>query len=166
MNWIDSFRLFFRGEIFISAHLWRQLLAALKERSDGCRESGAFLLGVCEGHRRFVKEFVLYDDLSPGCLNPGYIMFDNSAFSKLWDICGEKGMRVVADIHVHPGAAYLSAADSENPMIREIGHCALILPNYAQTSPNMKDVGVYQYLGNGNWREMTKWNLRIRRNDK
>ena len=164
MPWIDAIRrlrLFFRGEIFISAQLWGALLASLKERSGGCRESGAFLLGARKGHKRFVREFVLYDDLSPGCLAAGHILFEGLGYAKLWETCREKGMSVVADIHVHPGAAFLSGADRDNPMIREVGHCALILPNYACASPRLKDVGIYQYLGGGNWRKMTKWNLRI-----
>lgn len=164
MRWIELFRrlcLFFRGEIFISREMWHRLLDALKERSDGRFESGAFLLGIRKGRKRFVKMFVLYDDLAPGCLNAGYIRFDGATFSKLWEICRAEKMGVVADIHVHPGLAYLSGADSENPMIREKGHCALIIPDYARVRPHLNDVGFYQYLGNGNWRKMTKWNLRI-----
>ena len=159
-------RLFCRGEIFISARLWGHLLQSLKERSNGCRESGAFLLGNRVDYRRYIKDFVLYDDLSPGCLHYGYILFDGAGYSELWRICREQNMSVVADIHVHPGRAFMSETDRDNPMIPDVGHCALILPNYAQTAPKLDEIGIYRRIKGGRWQEMKKRAFRIEEQDK
>ena len=69
-----------------------------------------------------------FDDLDPECL-VGNIHIRASGFSKLWDLCDVEGLRVVADIHTHPGTSVAqSSIDRANPMIAREGHLALIVP--------------------------------------
>ena len=132
--------------------LWRRLISRLRERGRGSsRESGAFLLGRRRGHRVRVTNFVLYDDLDPRCLDSGIVRFDGRYFGALWDICKERDLAVVADVHVHPGSERQSDSDRAHPMIARAGHLALILPRFAAAPVRRADVGIYRYRGAKQW---------------
>ncbi len=144
--------LFPKHELSCGRALWRRLILSLRDRGDSeSRESGAFLLGVRDGQRARIVDFVLYDDLDPNCLNSGIVMFDGRHFSKLWSLCKEKGLEVVADIHVHPGSESQSGSDISNPMISCAGHFSIILPRFARTPLPKRGMGFYRYLGDKRW---------------
>lgn len=132
--------------------LWRKGLMELKQRGRQQRESGAFLLGTQEGNRRRIRKFLYYDDLDPHCLDTGIVVIDGSVFGKLWQICRDLNMQVVADVHTHPGIPFQSGTDRDNPMIAVAGHIAIIVPNLARRVVRPQDLGVYEYLGDHQWR--------------
>ena len=96
-------------------------------------------------------DYILYDDLDPHCLDTGIVRFDGRYFSELWAYCGLHDVKVMADIHVHPGAATQSGSDRANPMISLKGHIAFILPNYAARPYSRRALGIYQYEGAKQW---------------
>ncbi|MDC4203614.1 MAG: hypothetical protein MPW14_10890 [Candidatus Manganitrophus sp.] len=123
----------------------------LRERGGGVRESGAFLLGTDNGGERVVRRIVLYDDLDPNCLNEGYVHFDGHRYGRLWELCAQASLSVIADVHTHPYGPGQSHSDKMHPMISIPGHIALIVPNYAQGLIRASDVGVYMYHGRYRW---------------
>jgi proteasome lid subunit RPN8/RPN11 len=132
----------------ISRRMWKQLLAELVRRGDGRRESGAFLLADRDGTSVTVVAY--YDDLDANCLTGG-ISFASSGFTELWRICGAKGLKVVADLHTHPGQRVMqSDIDATNPMIARVGHVAMIVPCYGHAR-SVRDCGVHIYLGSRQW---------------
>jgi proteasome lid subunit RPN8/RPN11 len=141
-----------RHELSCSWFLWQRLVVGLRERGRSCsRESGAFLLGYrADGHARIV-DFVLYDDLDPHALDTGIVRFDGRHFGKLWDICKRRGLSVIADVHVHPGACCQSDSDRDHPIISRAGHLALILPDFARRPLRTDVIGIYRYLGGKRW---------------
>ena len=142
-----------RHELSCSWLLWRRLTVALRERGRGeSRESGAFLLGgkPTDSPPR-ITEFVIYDDLDPEALDSGIVRFDGRHFGKLWALCRDRELTVIADVHVHPTGSGQSASDRAHPMISEPGHIALILPNFARAPIPREDVGIYRYQGAGKW---------------
>lgn len=141
-----------RHELSCSWRLWRRLLKDLRERGrNRTRESGAFLLGQRVEGRARVVDFVLYDDLDPHCLDTGIVQFDGRYFGKLWEICKERKVSVVADIHVHPGGVGQSEADRQHPMISRAGHVALIVGYFAAPRVKRRNVGIYKYKGSKQW---------------
>jgi len=136
----------------MDAALWHELLEKLRERGGGVRESGAFLLGVGDGARRAARRIVLYDDLDPNCLNEGYVRFDGRHYGRLWEICAQESLSVVADVHTHPYGPGQSHSDKTHPMVSIPGHIALIVPHYAQGELSTADVGVYVYRGRYRWK--------------
>lgn len=131
--------------------LWTGLVADLRVRGSGIRESGAFLLGdVTKGTRR-VLAWVPYDELESSALDCGYVRLSTAAFTKLWARCSEMGMVVVGDVHTHPWGPRQSSSDRSNPMISQVGHVALILPRYAQGNVAPGDVSLNVYLGAKQW---------------
>jgi hypothetical protein len=140
--------------VTVTLWLWRRLILELRHRGQGRNESGAFLLAPQDSDASRATSFVCYDDLDPDAYEGCAIAFHAVGHAALWDLCGKRGLRVLADVHTHPGS-YIrqSLIDQRNPMMPLLGHIALILPNFANTSWwTLDHVGVYEYLGNFEWR--------------
>lgn len=140
------------NSIKIPTLVWRSLLRELRKRGGGFRESGAFLLGKV-GSRR-VSRFLCYDDLDDGAIETGIITLHAVGFVRLWEICQNENLRVLADVHTHPSAwTGQSESDRTHPMIAKPGHLALILPNYAKRNWRpLAGASVYEYLGDHEWK--------------
>jgi len=126
-------------------------------RQRGCgytRESGAFLLGRVQDDIARIVDFVLYDDLDPNCLNTGIVCFDGRYFGRLWEICTQRDLTVVADVHTHPGRSDQSDSDRNHPMISRAGHIALIVPRFAVKPVRRSEIGIYRYQGAKLWTEV------------
>jgi proteasome lid subunit RPN8/RPN11 len=134
---------------------WSAGVAELHRRTYGRRESGAFLLGS-KGKKRRIEEFVFYDDIDPQALDTGIVEIDGRRLGALWAHCRKTGREVVADVHVHPGGFAQSASDKANPIIAEVGHVAIILPNFAARATLPGAIGVYEYLGARQWRDRSR----------
>ena len=139
-------------KLVCSASLWNRGLAELRRRGEGRHESGAFLLGHRSGDTRIMRRFVYYDDLDPHCLDAGIVVLDGSAFARLWQICRDTGLPVIADVHTHPAGSYQSTTDRDNPMIAVPGHIAMIVPHLSRQPVRRSELGIYEYLGNHCWR--------------
>jgi hypothetical protein len=63
-------------------------------------------------------------------------------------------LAVVADAHVHGRSAGQSTSDRDNPMIARPGHLALILPLMARPPVRRWAIGIYEYLGDHQWRAL------------
>jgi hypothetical protein len=126
----------------------------LRRRGRRVRESGAFLLGCRTLRGGTVSSFVCYDDVDPDALNTGIVVIRSQGFKKLWAICRERDLEVLADVHTHGDETpQQSSIDKRNPVIAEMGHVALIVPSFAQISPlTMGNTAVYEYLGAYEWR--------------
>lgn len=145
---------------------WRGMTREIARRGRGERESGAFLLGPTNSDVRRVARCVFFDDLDPDALN-GAISIRAQAFNTLWEICRKDGLRVLADVHTHPGQnVNQSYTDQTNPMVAQRGHIAIILPRFAEPRPRLDELGLHVYEGNGVWtsylREQARSRIRLR----
>jgi hypothetical protein len=134
---------------------WRRIVGELERRGQQRHESGVFLLGFEYGGRREVTDAVFYDDLDPDAYASGVCILHGDAFAKLWALCREKKLTVVADVHTHPGAALQSFSDKTNPMVARSGHIAIIVPNYATWPIRADRLGIYEYRGQHEWIDRT-----------
>ncbi|MBV8686881.1 MAG: Mov34/MPN/PAD-1 family protein [Alphaproteobacteria bacterium] len=126
-------------------------MGELARRGEGRHEAGVFLLGHVRGERREVTSEIYYDELDPNAYASGVCILHAAAFSKLWTICREWGLTVVADIHTHPSGAGQSEADRTNPMVAVSGHIGIIVPNYASVPVQQATLGIYEYRGGHRW---------------
>lgn len=133
--------------------LWAGVILQLRQRGAGRRESGAFLLGE-PGDQPKVSGCLYYDDLDSRALKSGAVNFHAEGYARLWQVCRERGMDVLADVHTHPGAdVRQSSIDERHPMVPTVGHTALIVPHLAHTTRwSLEAVGVYEYLGSFRWK--------------
>jgi proteasome lid subunit RPN8/RPN11 len=131
--------------------LYEELIRELARSGDGVRESGAFLLGSLEPHRR-VLEYLLYETVAPEmALEYDYVVLTGNHMALAWQRCQQTGLQVVADIHTHPGLPIQSRSDREHPIVSIPGHVALIAPDFALRMPSPADLGVHRFLGEGQW---------------
>lgn len=140
-------------QIHIPMLTWRHLVSELGRRGSGSRETGAFLMGKKDDESRAVVDFLCYDDLDRRALTHGIVEFHRRGFSNLWDICRDRGLQVLADVHTHPTRdVRQSHIDMVNPMLPVSGHLALILPRYGRTSKwSLSPAGIYRFVGGGQW---------------
>lgn len=146
----------------IPVPLWRHLLHELRTHGRGARESGAFLLAKVGAHA--VGRVICYNVLDPSALDTGIIIFQGSGFVPLWKICLQEHLRVVADVHTHPGSwTGQGSADATHPMISQPGHLALIVPSYAQNKrQGLRGVGIFEYQGQHKWKTWRDYSGRVR----
>jgi proteasome lid subunit RPN8/RPN11 len=139
--------------IKIPRFTWFRLVGDLRRRGRGRRESGAFLLGRVQSKDRRVVEYVCYDDLDPHALDQGVVVFHGDGFSKLWALCAERKLEVLADIHTHPGRdVRQSWIDQKHAMIAMSGHVAMIAPHFGNTSRwSLDEVGIHLLEKGGRW---------------
>ncbi len=147
-------------KLFIQRNQWLVLMAELRSRGGGKTESGAFLLGKCQGDRRSFERCVFYDDLDPNAYSTGVCVLYADAFESLWGICRSSGLQVLADVHTHSGAAIQSEADRRNPMIARPGHLALIVERFASNPVWRHRMGLYRYEGSHTWTNLSGWRSR------
>ena len=136
----------------VHAPLWADLVAHLRQKSGGVRESGAFLLGRKGTPTRVVTDFLPYEQLQADALHDDYVSLTAASFSTLWDICRARALSVVADMHTHRFSAGQSLSDRTNPMVALPGHTALILPNFAEDESSLSGACLYVYQGDHRWR--------------
>jgi hypothetical protein len=136
-------------KLHLTHRQWHDLLRELARRGAGARESGAFLLAHLSRPQDIV-EVAYHDDLDPACLTGG-ISFAGTGYGRLWSLCRDRGLTVVADIHTHPGTVVRqSRIDATNPMISHPGHVAIIVPDLGH-SPDPDLAGVHVYAGGHRW---------------
>ncbi len=134
-----------------SWRLWDVVTHELERRGERVHEAGAFLLGRARGERHEITAAVFYDDLDPLAYSTGVCVLHAPAFAKLWSLCREHELTVVADVHTHGGRAIQSHSDRKNPMVARAGHIGVILPDFAATPICWDEVGIYEYQGNHQW---------------
>lgn len=138
------------ARIRISRRRLDGLLHELALRGEGRRESGAFLLGRATSRPDSANEVVavaFYDDLDPESLTGG-ITFNAVGYSALGVICREHQLRVIADIHTHPGSwVEQSDTDASHPMTALPGHVAFIAPNFARSPIRPEQLGAHRFDG-------------------
>jgi hypothetical protein len=137
---------------------WRQIVSELERRGGHKHEAGAFLLGTDRHGRLEICDVIFYDDLDPNAYATGACVLHGDAFARLWTICREKKLTVVADVHTHPGTAIQSPSDKANPMVARAGHVAIIVPNYASWPIPPDRLGVYEYRGQHEWADRSSRN--------
>lgn len=141
--------------LLISRQRFRRLMRELHRRGEDRRESGAFLLGhhdaapVAGGQE--ITKIVYYDDLDAYCLTGGITMHAHG-LSRLNQLCRERRLRVLGDIHTHPSAdVRQSRIDATHPMVALPGHLAFIAPNFASGPIGSADLGAHRLLPGGAW---------------
>ncbi|QXX74627.1 hypothetical protein [Methylovirgula sp. HY1] len=130
---------------------WNGILAELNRRGEDLHEAGAFLLGEDGREPRIVRDVIYYDELDPSAYESGVCVLHAPAFAKLWAICRQRSLSVVADVHTHGGVALQSGADRDNPMVAAAGHIAIIVPDFARAPVNPLRLGIYEYCGDHKW---------------
>ena len=140
---------------------WREIVGELYRRGENRHEAGVFLLGTVQDRRREVTAAVYYDELDPDAYATGVCVLHGDAFAKLWALCRERKLTIVADAHTHGGPGNQSDSDRTNPMVARAGHIAIILPDFARWPIRRHRMGVYEYRGQHEWTDRSSRSRRF-----
>jgi len=83
----------------------------------------------------------------------GYSVSGETLF-KLNRTLAETGLRLIAQVHSHPGEACHSRADDEYAIVTAEGGFSLVVPDFGKAPQDPSEWAIYR-LTNGNWRELT-----------
>jgi hypothetical protein len=147
-----------RHRLTCPSRYWRDIVGELYRRGENRHEAGVFLLGIARDGRREVQDVIYYDELDSCAYESGVCVLHGDAFAKLWALCRERKLTVVADAHTHGGEGSQSEADRTNPMVARPGHIAIIVPDFARWPIRRHRLGVYEYRGQHHWTDRsTRW---------
>jgi hypothetical protein len=105
------------------------------------------------GRARVVKAFTpkqrsIADEDGVGYFVSGETLFElNRALS-------ETGLRLIAQVHSHPGEAYHSSTDDRFAIVTADGGFSLVVPNFGRAPADPACWAVYR-LTSGDWRELS-----------
>jgi hypothetical protein len=150
-------------EIRISREFWETTWHGLKTRSGGTRESACVWAGERLPNVWIVRSVYFLDDLGPVSAGPLHHRASRECLANLFLTLRDRGESVVADVHCHPKDwVDLSPTDEAHPIEFRIGLLAIVVPNFASTSPELRIVGVHEYLGNSTWSRLSAAQVRKR----
>lgn len=124
-------------------------IARLQDGGRICHERAVLWLG--KGAQRIDE---LYEPRQRTRADQFY--FDGQSMQMLFAHLREKRLRVLAQVHSHPGRAYHSDADNEWAVVRHAGALSLVLPRFAQdaTIDNFLSLAATYVLSTSNdWEE-------------
>jgi len=111
-----------------------------------------WLGNVEAGRARVIRAFVP-DQRSVADENGvGYFVSGETLF-ELNKGLAETGLRLIAQVHSHPRAAYHSAADDRYAIVTEDGGFSLVVPNFGRAPAHPASWAVYR-LSQGEWQEL------------
>lgn len=110
-------------------------------------------LGKVEGTRAFVVQAITPEQQSISSEDGvGYFVSGETLFL-LNRALSETGLRLLAQVHSHPGEAYHSETDDEYAIITADGGLSLVVPDFAAGSVDPTTWAVYRLFA-GQWTEL------------
>lgn len=118
-------------------------------------EGVALWAGIRDGNTFYIKRTIIPEQ-SAGSIEDGLIYVVNG--EELHRISLElfdTGMRLIAQIHSHPGEAYHSDTDDAYPIVTVAGGISIVVPNFATGGLKLSEWAVYRFIPNEGWMELS-----------
>jgi proteasome lid subunit RPN8/RPN11 len=141
--------------VIVDTVILDRTLKALQSFGKRYQECLVLWLGNVEPGRARVKNAIvpdqcpIADEQSVGYFVSGETLFElNRALS-------ETGLRLIAQVHSHPGKAYHSEADDRYAIVTADGGFSLVVPNFGRAPANPASWAVYRLIS-GQWQELSR----------
>ena len=124
-------------------------------RSYGKRGFEGFVLwfGSIENREAHVERvYVPTQNSIRGEDGVGYLVSNDTLF-ELNKFLSETGLRMIAQVHSHPGRAYHSSTDDRYAIVTAEGGLSLVVPNFASGPVDIERWAIYR-LNLGTWKKM------------
>src|SRR5690349_13844847 len=82
------------------------------------------------------------------------VMVEADALFEMNVMLNDRGLRLIAQLHSHPGEAYHSETDDRYSVVTARGGISLVVPDFAQDSFSLDACAVYRLDLGGDWREL------------
>jgi hypothetical protein len=83
------------------------------------------------------------------------VIVDGDAMFEMNVMLNERGLRLVAQVHSHPGAAYHSDTDDRYSVVTARGGLSIVVPDFAEGHFSLESCAVYQLVAGGRWNEVS-----------
>jgi hypothetical protein len=111
-------------------------------------------IGQVEANRAHVLHVVVPDQRSMSSEEGlGYFVEGETLF-ELNKALAESGLRLIAQVHSHPGDAYHSKADDRYAIVTSEGGLSLVVPDFGNSEPDIGVWAVYR-LQKAKWEELS-----------
>jgi proteasome lid subunit RPN8/RPN11 len=120
------------------------------ESRDSRHEGILYLLGQTDGHTTLAVAVCR----PTAKTTRGSFHVEQLSMAKVVRIAAKLHLKVVGQLHTHPGAAYHSDGDIEGARIRYDGFCSIVLPNYGAQLPSFEGAATYFYRRDRDWLEL------------
>jgi hypothetical protein len=142
--------------ITISYSNWHLTWQRLRASSNGQAESACIWAGERRQGNEEVQKVYFLDELPNVQRARLYHRTSREATSRLFEELRRAGHSIIADVHTHPTDwVGLSQTDEAHPIEYRIGLVALVFPFFATGKMELSRVGVHEYLGSGEWNQLT-----------
>lgn len=73
---------------------------------------------------------------------------------KIGELVHQRKEKLVVQIHSHPFEAFHSFVDNKYPISHKIGFLSIVVPYFGKNVTDFTQCKIYEYLGNGKWKEL------------
>jgi hypothetical protein len=88
-------------------------------------------------------------------MNGVCVVIEGTALAKLNAYLYKKQLKLIAQVHSHPGAAYHSAMDDEYAVATKVGCLSLVVPDFATQPFSLRECAVYRLSKAGRWTKLS-----------
>lgn len=149
--------------IWISANAWRQVTDHLRDQGRRGQEGYAVLAGTVSRDGTAYATSALLTGHQGGHWTATYGQPSVAELAAIGRQLHQAGMVLLAQVHSHPGAAFHSATDNGGAASTRRGFLSIVVPNFGMnTFDDFNGCKVYEYQGNGRWREWRPAEMRNR----
>jgi len=75
---------------------------------------------------------------------------------KIGELVHQRNEKLFVQIHSHPFEAFHSFVDNKYPISHKIGFLSVVVPYFGKNVTDLSPCKVYEYLGNGKWKELSQ----------
>ena len=120
--------------------------------AHGCEGLVLWVGKVTEGHARITRAVVPNQTPMKSEEGVGYFI-DGQVLFELNQKLSDTGLRLIAQVHSHPGEAYHSDSDDRYAIVTADGGLSLVVPDFGK-APNDPTLWAVYRLSNGSWLEL------------
>ena len=135
--------------IRVPRKLFADTFRGLRQCGEGRRECQALWVGPWSDPELITE--VVHPRHSASAIG---FQLDDDWFSSFWIRLADEQLGVRVQVHTHPGAAYHSSIDDENPVVATAGFLSLVIPSFAQGEVGFGGAFLAQINADGKWHQV------------
>jgi hypothetical protein len=133
----------------VPRQIFEETFASLRRCGAGRRECQALWVGPWSDPELVTK--VVHPRHSASAI--GFDV-DEDWFNDFWTRLADHNLGVRLQVHTHPGVAYHSSIDDENPVVATPGFLSLVIPNFALGPVGFDGAFLAQIDEPGKWKQV------------
>jgi hypothetical protein len=140
----------------IPRSIFNSTIQNLQENGLQDKEGIAFWTGTLNDTTAQIKN-VIFADSYPEFENQElFARVPLMASFKIGESIHQRNEKLFVQIHSHPFEAFHSFVDNKYPISHKIGFLSIVVPYFGKNVIDLSQCKVYEYLGNGKWKELSQ----------